>query len=99
MIEGTDRLGMKSNESGTAKTIYEKDGDLTFEMMQKIVGGYVELIKLPKSGRQMIVNEEGALYGLLPNLEATNIFVEEKGYYTLIQGDVIVLSGKAKIGR
>jgi hypothetical protein len=97
MIEGTDRLGMKSNETGTAKTIYEKENRLTLDMMQKIVGGYIELVYLPKSGRQMIVNEDGAMRGLLPNLEASNLFSREKGYCNLIQGDVIVLSGKAKI--
>ena len=97
MIEGPDRLGMKSNESGTAKTIYEKEDELTLDMMDKIVGGSMELIELPKSGRQMVINHDGALYGLLPNLEASNIFAREKGYCLLIQGDVIILSGDALI--
>ena len=97
MIEGPDRLGMKSNRSGTAKTIYEKDNELTIDMMQMIVGGSMELIDLPKSGRQMIVNEEGAINGLLPNLEASNLFAREKGYCHLIQGDVIILSDNALI--
>ena len=97
MIEGSDRLGMKSNETGTAKTIYEKDNVLTLDMMQKVVGGYIELINLPMSGRQMIVNEEGGLLGLLPNLEATNLFSKEKGYCHIIQGDVLILSDNALI--
>lgn len=97
MIEGTDRLGMKSNETGTAKTIYETEKRLTLDMMQKVVGGYIELINLPKSSRQMIVNEDGAMRGLLPNLEASNLFAKEKGYCHMIQGDVIILSDKARL--
>lgn len=59
------------------------------EEMQKIVGGYIEVIRL-KDGRLMIVNEEGLLHGLPVNIEATNILRRDHSTTQYIVGNAIV---------
>lgn len=46
--------------------------DFTLEELQKIVGGYIEVVRLD-DGAIMIINEEGKLHGLPPNERATRI--------------------------
>jgi len=88
-----------NNQSGTAVTTFVKD-KLTLSQMQKMVGGYIEVIKLPKSRRELVVNDEGKLYGMLPNHTATQLLQSEFGSMEVVQivGDALVLCGKAKMG-
>jgi len=46
-----------------------KEGELTLEEKQKVVGGYIEIVKTQCG--IMIVNEEGLLYGLPVNETAS----------------------------
>ena len=67
-------------------TIYRVDGSvqdfkpkgkyICYEEMREIVGGMVEILPLP-SGKEIIVNEEGKLNGLLKNEKATEIWKKE----------------------
>ena len=86
-------------ETKSAKIIYTdkkaedytpKNGT-TFELeeMQKIVGGYIEVIRL-NDGRIIIVNEEGLLQGLPVNIEATNILRRDHSTTQYIVGTAIV---------
>lgn len=87
------------SETKTAKIVYpDKDTEdytpkngTTFELeeMQKIVGGYIEVIRL-KDGRLIIVNEEGLLHGLPVNIEATNILRRDHSTTQYIVGNAIV---------
>lgn len=58
------------------------------EEAQKIVGGYVQMLKL--DGKQMLVDEDGLSKNLKPNHRASEIA------HTYIVGTAIVLSGKAR---
>ena len=77
-------------------TVFE-DRQPTLEEAQKIVGGLVEMITLPRNSDkpmnqdiQVLVNEEGLLLNLPFNKEATIRFG------TGIVGPAIVLEGEAK---
>ena len=89
----------QSTETKTAKIVYpDKDSEdytpkngTTFELeeMQKIVGGYIEIIRL-NDGRLIIVNEEGLPQGLPVNIEATNILRRDHSTTQYIVGNAIV---------
>ena len=63
----------------------------TLEEAQKIVGGYVEMVRSPTDPSiQILVNEEGLLRGLPFNEHATELCG------TGIVGPAIILKGKAR---
>jgi hypothetical protein len=75
--------------------IYKTDGEIipvlpknkkafTLTELQKIVGGYIELIYL-NDGRVMVINEEGKIDGLEYNLTATLAYGND-----VIVGNVLV---------
>lgn len=76
-------IWMKSN--GSSIPVSPKKGKkFTLEEIQKMVGGYVERLKLP--GRYvMLINEEGLIFKLPLNREASEIAQRP------IVGDVVVL--------
>ena len=47
--------------------VVESREEITLEVMKEIVGGHIELLKLP-GGVDLWLNEEGLLIGLEPNL-------------------------------
>lgn len=71
------------------KTEIITDVPPTLEEAQNFVGGYIEIIYL-KDGSQMIVNEEGRLFMLPQNKEASLIAGR------CIVGNVLILKGNAK---
>lgn len=81
--------------NGQVEEIEPENGmDFTLEEAQKIVGGWVELLRiagplpqydLPEKGLVMLVNEEGRLDGLPPNEQATMIFQRD-----FIVGDALI---------
>ena len=89
----------QATETKSAKIIYtdKEEEDYTpkngrtfiLEEMQKIVGGYIEIIRL-NDGRIIIVNEEGLLQGLPVNIEATNILRRDHSTTQYIVGNAIV---------
>ena len=58
--------------------------------MQKAVGGYIQVVPMPRKSRDikriMVVNEEGLLHGLPPNVVASAAF----GVEGRIVGDVVI---------
>ena len=71
-------------------TVFE-ERQPTLEEAQKIVGGFVEMVRSPtKPDWQILVNEEGLIEGLPFNEEATKLCG------TGIVGPAVVLKGEAK---
>jgi hypothetical protein len=65
----------------------------TLATLQKAVGGYIEVIDLPKHNKVMVVNEEGKLNNLKTNLYATFLFMKEYSHIAdMIVGDAVFLS-------
>lgn len=60
---------------GTSEKVPPTNGtDYTLEELQKMVGGYIEVVRVPhKPSMILIVNEEGLLHNLPPNPMATGI--------------------------
>jgi hypothetical protein len=84
---------------GTATTThFEKKLDIS--ELQKLVGGYVEVINLPNNKTNLICNEDGKMYGLAKNSVATKMLHENyphtKGIDWVV-GDVVILHGSARI--
>ena len=68
-------------------TTYELE-EPTLQNLQKVVGGYVEVLNLG-SGKYMVVNEEGLLQKLPPNPSASKLW--GRG---IIVGNVVICSKK-----
>ena len=70
-------------------SVQDLDHQPTLEEAQKIVGGYIELVRSTlDSNKTLVVNEEGRLLGFKPNMLASNLYI-----HSLVLGDVIVLEG------
>ena len=78
--------------NGERKEIAPKNGtDFTADELHGYVGGYIEIVRF--RNEIMVVNEEGKLYGLPYNHNAT-ILARWKGYDDDIVGDVVVCHKK-----
>ena len=83
------------------KTITDKEP--TLKEMQKFVGGYIEVVQA-KNGDHIVFNEEGRIFGLPINYEASEHWLG-KGQYdetegwggTNIVGNALLLKGKARL--
>ena len=73
------------------KWLCEPKNGRTFELeeMQKIVGGYIELVRL-NDGRIIVVNEDGLNLNLPVNIDATNILRRDHSTAQYIVGNAIV---------
>lgn len=81
------------------------DKEPTLTQLQSLVGGYLEVITLPKS--QLVMNENGRIIGLPLNWEATLYFRDnfrklgEDQFYRdgwdIVRGDVVILTGDARM--
>ena len=84
----------------TAKTIHQHIA-LPFEQIQKLVGGYAEVLYLPKDKTNLVFNEDGKMLGLTRNHVATEMlhknFPHTADYGDYVVGDALVLHGKARI--
>ena len=67
--------------------------DFSLEEVQKIVGGYIEVVGL-SDGNILVLNEEGKLCGLDENPKATVIAHEHKAMFShdYIVGNVLICS-------
>ncbi len=78
---------------GTSQKVKPARGKkFSLSELQKYVGGYIELTKTrEKPARRMYINEEGQLYNLPMNMQAT--FLIHPSYMVLdgIRGDAIVM--------
>lgn len=68
----------------TYETRPKNGKDFQLEELRDIVGGYIEIVHLPDE-KIMVVNEEGKLYHLPVNIQATHLYG-----YEVIVGDVLV---------
>lgn len=76
--------------NGETIDVEPKNGkDFKLRELQAIVDGYIEIVRLPND-KIMVVNEEGKLRGLEPNVEATRIYYNVFGYTDIIVGDVLI---------
>ena len=74
------------------REIAPRDGrHYTLEELQGFVGGYIELVYSKDGERVMVVNEEGKLQGLAPNVWGTN-WAYEQGMTDYIVGDVALVA-------
>lgn len=64
--------------------------NLSRDALQKAVGGYIEVIRLPDKGR-MVINEEGVNLGLAVNNAASLIYGQR------VFGDVVLLDKDDKV--
>lgn len=69
-----------------------EDKELQLEQMQKVVGGYIEIVHL-KNGWLVVCNEEGKLIGLEENPVVT-LVCNINGFNDIIVGDVIICESK-----
>jgi hypothetical protein len=73
---------------GTETEVEPKNGtDFSLEEMQKIVGGYIEIVHVPRSRDLIVLNEEGKLEGLPLNQKATALYANPMD---CIVGNVLV---------
>ena len=90
---------MTSKKNGT-KTTFMDSSDIkpTLEQLQKMVGGYIEVVTA-KNGDQIILDEEGRLKGKPINEDASEHWLGDTwdNDTANIVGDAIVLSGKARL--
>jgi hypothetical protein len=78
---------------GTQEPVAPKNKkDFTLKDLQEFVGGYIELVFLG-AGRVLVVNEEGKLEGLPPNVRATEI-IRAQGITDVIAGDALLCPSK-----
>ena len=69
---------------------------LTLEQLQKMVGGYVEQVKVQYEGRRLYacIDEEGKLKLKEPNVMATLMYrTANPGSNQIIVGDMVILDG------
>ena len=79
------------------KTITDKEP--TLEEMQEFVGGYIQVVQA-KNGDDIVFNEEGRIFGLPINYEASEHWLGKGQYddlYNNILGNVLILKGKARL--
>jgi len=79
------------------KTITDKEP--TLKEMQKFVGGYIEVVQA-KNGDDIVFNEEGRIFGLPINYEASEHWLGKGQYddlYNNILGNALILKGKARL--
>lgn len=70
------------------------DGTLTLEQMQRLVGGYIEIVPLRGHEEQLlVVNEDGKLKQLPVNSLATEEYMRFYGPRDVIVGDAILAEG------
>lgn len=62
--------------------------DFSLEELQQFVGGYIEIIRL-SGNRLMIINEEGKVWNLPLNCQATMVYQKE-GKIDVIVGNALV---------
>ena len=95
---------LNSEESSqTTRTLHIKKDKLTLEQLQKMVGGYIQILDINTvKGKdvkaQMIVNEEGQMFNLPYNESATKIVAESYGPHAQnIVGDAVILYGRVRL--
>jgi len=82
----------QDSEDGTHKV-------LSLDQLQKAVGGYIEIVRLPDGRPWGICHEEGKLEGKAFNTVATSLWYTQCGFVhgDYLVGDIIVLDAENEI--
>lgn len=76
--------------NGKREQVLPENGtDFKLEQLQKIVGGYIDILGIG-SDELMVFNDEGKLMGLPINREATKIYQKHFNTDDFIVGDVLI---------
>jgi hypothetical protein len=73
------------------KSVLEYTDTNSLDVLQKAVGGYIEVVSLPAIGMDMIVDEEHKLSQKPENLMGTLFFALQYGPYDRIGGDIVFM--------
>lgn len=93
-------------QDGSVITYYfsEKKDKPNLKQLQKMVGGYIQVVRSADTEKQIVMDEEGKLKGKPVNPDATELYVGEEyddtsaGWdYDTINGDAVILSGEARL--
>ena len=83
---------MKALRISTIGDIEVIDIENKLEVIQDLVGGYIQYVNISQDGVDMIVNEEGKIYNLDYNLKATLLFRATHLFKDdYIVGDVVIV--------
>jgi hypothetical protein len=66
----------------------KREGKPTLETLQKIVGGYIEIVRLSQK-LSMVINEDGIRLGLPTNKEATRHYASVGGRNDIVGNAVL----------
>lgn len=84
---------------GTEEEVTPRNGkDFQLEELQKMVGGYIQLVSTAPPVRQMYVNEEGLPSNLPFNDKATDLIDPKWWVLGGVRGDVVVIEKEVKAG-
>jgi len=75
------------------KTVVDFDNETCYGMLKDAVGGYIECVRLRKSGFEMWVNEEGKLQALPQNPTGTALWVDNYGETDVTVGNIVITGG------
>lgn len=86
---------IKSNGQKTSVTPHNSERGFRLDEMQKVVGGYIEIVNIPTAAKQhriMVINENGKLERMPVNRRATKMFRDNRNYPCpdYIVGDVLI---------
>ena len=76
--------------SGEKRFVNPKEKVFSLEELQKIVGGYIEIISLPNLKKKIVLNEEGKINNLPINHFATTLFRDAYKTNDYIVGTVLI---------
>tara|TARA_Y100001951_G_C11102291_1_gene162735 strand:- start:147 stop:401 length:255 start_codon:yes stop_codon:yes gene_type:complete len=71
----------------------------TLEELQKLVGGYIEVVESLDGEADIVLDEEGKLKGKEVNESATKLWLgdDKADWFDVLVGDVAVCRGKARL--
>lgn len=78
---------------GTEEEVTPSNGkDFNLEELQKMVGGYIQLVSTRPPVREMYINEEGLNDNLPLNDKATDLIDPKWWVHDGVRGDVVVIA-------
>lgn len=71
----------------------------TLEELQKLVGGYINVVESLDGEADIVLDEEGKLKGKEVNESATTLWLgdDKADWFDVLVGDVVVCRGKARL--
>lgn len=88
--ESTTNIVKKFYTNGEVEDVNEK---MTLAEMQAFVGGDIEFVRTRVSRRSLVVNEEGTIENLPPNVEASKVIHPEVLVLDFIRGNALLVKG------